>query len=38
MRFVYPNGKRKALTFSYDDAQVFDRELVRIFNKYNDFI
>lgn len=35
MRFVYPNGKRKALTFSYDDAQVFDRELVRIFNKYN---
>ena len=35
MRFVYPKGKRKALTFSYDDAQVFDRELVRIFNKYN---
>ena len=34
MRFVYPNGKRKALTFSYDDAQVFDRELIRIFNKY----
>ena len=34
MRFVYPNGKRKALTFSYDDAQRFDRELVEIFNKY----
>ncbi len=34
MRFVYPQGKRKALTFSYDDAQVFDRELVAIFNKY----
>lgn len=35
MRFVYPNGKEKALTFSYDDAQYYDRELVAIFNKYN---
>lgn len=34
MRFVYPQGKAKALTFSYDDAQHFDRELVAIFNKY----
>jgi peptidoglycan/xylan/chitin deacetylase (PgdA/CDA1 family) len=34
MRFVYPQGKRKALTFSYDDAQVFDRRLVAIFNQY----
>lgn len=34
MRFVFPQGKRKALTFSYDDGQVFDRELVAIFNKY----
>ena len=34
MRFVYPQGKAKALTFSYDDGQVFDRELVEIFNKY----
>jgi peptidoglycan/xylan/chitin deacetylase (PgdA/CDA1 family) len=34
MRFVYPHGKRKALTFSYDDAQVFDRRLVAIFNQY----
>ncbi len=34
MRFVYPQGKRKALTFSYDDGQSFDRELVKIFNKY----
>lgn len=34
MRFVYPNGKRKALTFSYDDGQIFDRKLVEIFNRY----
>ncbi len=35
MRFVYPNGKRKALTFSYDDGQIFDRKLVRILNEHN---
>jgi hypothetical protein len=34
MRFVYPQGKRKALTFSYDDGQIFDRKLVEIFNRY----
>ncbi len=34
MKFVYPQGKKKALTFSYDDGQSFDRELVKIFNKY----
>ena len=34
MLLRYPGGKRKAVTFSYDDAQVFDRELVGIFNKY----
>lgn len=33
MRFVYPNGKRKALTFSYDDGQAFDKRLVSIFNE-----
>lgn len=22
MRFIYPEGKRKALTFSYDDGQT----------------
>ena len=31
----YPEGKKKALTFSYDDGQIFDRKLVGIFNKYN---
>ncbi|HEX2927277.1 MAG TPA: polysaccharide deacetylase family protein [Ruminiclostridium sp.] len=33
--FYYPQGKKKALTFSYDDGQVFDRRLVEIFNKYD---
>ncbi len=30
----YPEGKKKALTMSYDDGQIFDRKLVEIFNKY----
>ncbi len=33
--FYYPQGKKKALTFSYDDGQIHDRRLVEIFNKYN---
>ena len=24
MNFLYPGGLRKALTFSYDDGQIFD--------------
>ena len=32
--FTYPYGKTKALTFSYDDGVVEDRQLVEIFNKY----
>ena len=35
MHLRYPGGKRKAVTFSYDDGVIEDRELVRIFNKYN---
>lgn len=31
MRFVYPGGKRKALTFSYDDGQIYDRRLAELF-------
>ncbi|MCD8335776.1 MAG: polysaccharide deacetylase family protein [Lachnospiraceae bacterium] len=34
MRFVYPQGKIKALTFSYDDGRVYDRRLVSVFNEY----
>ena len=28
------NGKKKAVTFSYDDGIVFDKQLVEILNKY----
>ncbi len=28
------DGKKKAVTFSYDDGVVYDRRLVGIFNKY----
>lgn len=34
MRFVFPQGKRKALTFSYDDGQEFDKKLVGILNSH----
>lgn len=34
MRFVYPQGKRKALTFSYDDGQKFDKRLVELFDSH----
>ena len=30
----YPEWKENALTFSYDDGQIYDRRLVGIFNKY----
>lgn len=30
----YPGWKEKAVTFSYDDGQIFDRRLVEIFNRY----
>lgn len=32
---VFPGGKFKVLTFSYDDGKLEDRKLVSIFNKYN---
>ena len=28
------NGKKKAITFSFDDGVTQDRRLVEIFNKY----
>ena len=31
MKFVYPGGLKKALTFSYDDGQIYDRRLTEIF-------
>lgn len=30
----YPNGAKKALTFSYDDGVKQDKRLIEIFNKY----
>ena len=32
--FLYPGEKQKAVTFSYDDGEVFDRRLVNLFNQY----
>lgn len=34
IQFLYPENKTKALTFSYDDGQIYDRRLVEIFNRY----
>lgn len=34
MQYLYPQGKKYALTFSYDDGQYFDRQLVDVFNRY----
>ena len=30
----YPEGRKKALTLSYDDGLNYDRKLIEIFNKY----
>lgn len=32
--FCYPEGKNKALTFSYDDGRTADRKLIELFNEY----
>lgn len=31
---IFPNGRRKAFTLSYDDGITQDKRLVKIFNKY----
>ncbi|UUZ89367.1 polysaccharide deacetylase family protein [Paenibacillus sp. P25] len=31
---LFPGGKTKALTLSFDDGREYDRRLVRIFNEY----
>ncbi len=31
---VYPGGKKRIVTFSYDDGSVFDERLIKLFNKY----
>lgn len=35
IKYLYKDGKKKALTMSYDDCAVHDRRLVEIFNKYH---
>lgn len=32
---VFPGGKRRVVTFSYDDGHENDKRLVALFNKYN---
>lgn len=34
MRFVYPKGMRKALTFSYDDGEIYDRRLAELLRSH----
>ena len=34
MFLLFPGGKHKALTFSYDDGHVFDRKLAEIFRSH----
>lgn len=31
---IYPNGKRRIVTFSYDDGPAQDERLVALFNRY----
>ena len=32
---LFPGGKNRAMTFSYDDGVVQDRRLVELFNRYH---
>lgn len=34
MKMLFPNGRQKALTLSYDDGMVFDKQLLPILDKY----
>ena len=31
---IYPNAKRRIVTFSYDDGSANDERLISLFNKY----
>ena len=33
-KMLFPDGKKKALTFSYDDGTIYDRKLVSLMNTY----
>ena len=32
---LYPDGKKRALTFSYDDGTIYDKKLVSLLKKYD---
>ncbi|MCQ2396292.1 MAG: polysaccharide deacetylase family protein [Lentisphaeria bacterium] len=32
--WLYPQGKSRAVTFSYDDGQIYDREVIKRLNRY----
>ncbi|MBP5181657.1 MAG: polysaccharide deacetylase family protein [Lentisphaeria bacterium] len=34
LNFLFPEGRGKALTFSYDDGCIYDRKLIEIFDRY----
>ncbi|MBQ4276155.1 MAG: hypothetical protein II717_06485 [Lachnospiraceae bacterium] len=34
MKLLYKDGKKQALTFSFDDNQDYDIKLISIFDKY----
>ena len=33
-RILFPEGRKNAFTLSYDDGQIYDRQLVEMFNRY----
>ena len=35
IKYLYKDGKRKALTMSYDDCPPEDSRLVELFNRYH---
>lgn len=35
IRFLYPNGNKRVVTFSYDDGVIQDRRFVEILNRYS---
>ena len=35
MKLLYPNGKEKALTLSYDDVSDYNIKLIELLEKFN---
>ena len=34
IQLVFPEGKEKAFTASYDDGTIFDKDLIKLMNEY----